>query len=128
MSIDRNIAMYSLNDVLEALAKAGEKDAYALASELTALSEDALVQMADAKEIKTDAIHIEVTCECTVRRAYDMYVSRDEYESVLEGDTGPISDLFDRTIRSAFDVKGPDVETDYAVYNLDTEKQVVEWR
>ncbi len=56
--IDREISMYSLNDILNTLKKVNDDPAYAFASELTGLSEDALWTM-----LQTDTKSSEATDE-----------------------------------------------------------------
>lgn len=131
MSINREIPMYSIDDVLSVLKRVNSDDAYAFASELTALSEDTLSTMTDKitdKKPEDGLHHIEITCEVTTRRSYDMVVDNETYEKVCGGDMSKFEYLFDKTLCSAFwDVTGTDVETDYAIYDLDEEKQVVDW-
>ena len=71
--------------------------------------------------------NVEITCECTMRSAHTVSVSNECYEAITEGDTSSIAVLFDRTIEDGLSGTGT-VETDYTVYDLDKDKQVVDWR
>ena len=65
--------------------------------------------------------NIEITVEVTHRLYAKYHVTDEEYQNILEG----ISDL-PRDLRTRAVAEGAS-EFDYAVYDHDTEKQVVDW-
>lgn len=73
-----------------------------------------------------DMVRVGINCEAAARGYYELTVTKEDYEKLLEGDTSPIEHLLDKTVNDA--VRDKDFETDYTVFNMDTNHQVVDWR
>ena len=74
--------------------------------------------------MKQEMHEIEATLEIVKRISKVMKVTHEEYELLLAGDSSP---LHKAGMMSDIEADA-DYEEDYTVYDLDTEKQVVDWR
>ena len=81
--------------------------------------------------------HVETTFEVTLRKCEEAYVDMETYEKLYNGDSTPIAPEMDSMLRSAAShtfsdlCRGnwdSDFETDYTLYDIDADKQVVDWR
>ena len=69
---------------------------------------------------------IEITMERTVRRAEEFEVPDSVYDEIVR--TGRIpSDYFNKMSDMVKEPQEADVEYDYAVYDMDNEKQLIDW-
>ena len=86
---------------------------------------------AEEKEEFTDLLertflhHVEVTCECYVRRTYDLVLDDIGMEQIYDADSPVLKPLFIQTEKD-FKKDGAD-GSDYAVYDNDSESQIIEW-
>lgn len=74
--------------------------------------------------------NLEVTCEVTMRESHMVTVGDAAYDMIKEGDIDAVRYLFGKTFMDCIsdpDGTKTDTETDYAVYDCDTEMQVIDW-
>ena len=69
---------------------------------------------------------IEITMERTIRRAEEFEVPDSLYEEIIRTNRIP-DDYFDRMKKIVEEEQEADVEYDYAVYDCDSNKQLIEW-
>ena len=67
---------------------------------------------------------VEITYELTLRRSTHMFLDDEAYESLLEGNTTAFERDMNESVREA---SADDFETDWAVFDIDTQKQVIDW-
>lgn len=67
---------------------------------------------------------MEVTYELTLRRSTHLFLDDEAYESLLEGKTTAFEKDMNESVREA---SADDFETDWAVFDIDTQKQVIDW-
>ena len=68
---------------------------------------------------------VEVTYELTLRRSTRLFLDDDAYERLLEGDVTAIEKDMNKAVKEA---SVDDYESDWAVFDVDLQKQVVDWR
>lgn len=84
---------------------------------------DSCIRVEDTTPPRPKKHRVEVTCEITYRRSFEVELDDENYENLLEGNTQGIDDLFENVECH----KDSDYERDYAVFDLDRQMQVVDW-
>ena len=69
---------------------------------------------------------IEITMERTVRRAEEFEVPDSVYDEIVRTNRIP-DNYFDKMADIVKESQEADVEYDYAVYDIDNEKEIIEW-
>ena len=82
------------------------------------------VSFAKMNGTSTSLHEVEVTYELTLRRSTHLFLDDEAYESLLEGKTTAFEKDMNESVREA---SADDFETDWAVFDIDTQKQVIDW-